>query len=1023
MLPLNQPKHDREQLFISRYTTLREWALKLTDRNEGEAEDLLHDTFIHFTLSKTRIDEIQNLDGYLYTMLRNLRLSQARRLARTPLGNLTLIDYDSAEDGLNSVDPRDRIKGQDELRAICHYACLRKQTSKCGGVLILRFFHGYYPNEIAQILKSPRSAVDNLLQTARREARLFKTDPDALAFFNAGKSPSLPQFAFGQVSTDVLTEVREAIFMDSEQSCPKPELADIYRGDGDGNGDASKPIDAALLAHLVSCSLCLEKVNELLELPSIASRLSADEDKRDTGGTPPKSGGGSGGGSGTTSAETFLMRSRKRVKQVLEHQPEELHISVNGFIIGSQRINSELSELGLSVNLDEKIGFIEVFSERDVRLLFQSVETPPEGLAVQSAHMDLSGGRKLELELNFSGSLPHLFASYHDPSFAEARSHSESSSAVRSAGKMENSSNAGERLSNTSAGTGIKGFLARLLKWFTNLDFRLWLQPVRITAILSVLIISALVLWKLNIPTEPVSVTDLLTRAETNERQMTAAKDIVVHRVIVLEERDASSNIVDHRKLEIWNSGEQGLAVRRMFDAYGKLIAGEWKRGDGTRTLYNAGEKPRIGKAEPTTSAPVTLDEAWLMDTTVENFRRLTAGKAAGIMAETDRTYTVAYQPGANENSNNPRLTSAKIVLSKDDLRVMEQILTVQRGEDLREYRYVEASYQQLSPRTVNPAVFEPERELLGSSLKDLKIKGPDSEASPEVSKQDEAQVTNAPDAANANTAANQPATPVTATAELEVEALNLLNKAGADTGEQVTVARDSRGILKVEGIVESENRKNELIRALAPISNNPAVRINILTVAEAVAREQKAKQSPKGKPGQESTERIDTSGGEVPVRQQLTAYFGSEEAANNFASKMIGRSRNAMSRAGALKRLVGQFTLAELKSLSPEAREKWVALIRSHARAFQQETAALRQDLTPVFGGGAGGAAAPAIEDDASLIRAVTRLFELGATNDRTIRSALSISSDRAGTGLSSDFFRSLRTTEDIANRLQTVR
>ncbi len=126
------------------------------------------------------------------------------------------------------------------------------------------------------------------------------------------------------------------------------------------------------------------------------------------------------------------------------------------------------------------------------------------------------------------------------------------------------------------------------------------------------------------------------------------------------------------------------------------------------------------------------------------------------------------------------------------------------------------------------------------------------------------------------------------------------------------------------------------------------------------------------------------------------------------------------MSRAGALKRLVGQFTLAELKELSPDARTKWLNLVRGHARGFAQETAALRQDLTPVFGGGAGGQGAPAINDDASLIRAVTRLFELGATNDRTVRSSLSISTDRSSSSLSQDFFRSLRSTESLAVAIQ---
>jgi RNA polymerase sigma factor (sigma-70 family) len=152
MLKLSKPQSSHEELFMQRYERLRSWALHLVLGDQQQAEDLLHDAFIHFTLHKTLIEHVQNLDAYLNTMLRNLHLSQARRLARTPLGHLSLLDYDSADIGLQSIDPRDQIKVQDELRMICRYSCIRKQTSKAGSVLILRFFHGYYPAEIARIL-------------------------------------------------------------------------------------------------------------------------------------------------------------------------------------------------------------------------------------------------------------------------------------------------------------------------------------------------------------------------------------------------------------------------------------------------------------------------------------------------------------------------------------------------------------------------------------------------------------------------------------------------------------------------------------------------------------------------------------------------------------------------------------------------------------------------------------------------------------------------------------------------------
>ncbi len=161
--------------FVERYERLLGWALHLTDHDRAQAEDLLHDAFIQFTLAAPDLDEIRNLDNYLFGVLRVLRVSQLRRNARQRLQQLSIIEYDSAELGLRMLEPNagpeERFKIQDELRAVCRYACARKESSKAGSVLILRFFHGYYPSEIAAVLRVSRKVVDMRLQSARREAR------------------------------------------------------------------------------------------------------------------------------------------------------------------------------------------------------------------------------------------------------------------------------------------------------------------------------------------------------------------------------------------------------------------------------------------------------------------------------------------------------------------------------------------------------------------------------------------------------------------------------------------------------------------------------------------------------------------------------------------------------------------------------------------------------------------------------------------------------------------------------------
>ena len=145
-----------EDVFLARYGRLRAWALRLTEGDAGRAEDLVHDAFVQFTFTRPDLGRVHNLDGYLYRMLRNLNVSQMRRARRRREDAPAVVEYDSAEFGLRATDPRELVRVQDDLRQVCRYACLRKETSKAGSVLILRFIHGYYPTEIARLMRSSR---------------------------------------------------------------------------------------------------------------------------------------------------------------------------------------------------------------------------------------------------------------------------------------------------------------------------------------------------------------------------------------------------------------------------------------------------------------------------------------------------------------------------------------------------------------------------------------------------------------------------------------------------------------------------------------------------------------------------------------------------------------------------------------------------------------------------------------------------------------------------------------------------
>jgi hypothetical protein len=88
---------------------------------------------------------------------------------------------------------------------------------------------------------------------------------------------------------------------------------------------------------------------------------------------------------------------------------------------------------------------------------------------------------------------------------------------------------------------------------------------------------------------------------------------------------------------------------------------------------------------------------------------------------------------------------------------------------------------------------------------------------------------------------------------------------------------------------------------------------------------------------------------------------------------------------------------------------------------------AALSQELSPIFfpSDVAGGPSGPVITEDSELVRAVFKLFELGAANDGAIRAAFSVSTDGSvsSVSVSQALQASLKRAEEQAARIQAVK
>ena len=1033
-----QPDEKRERLFTERYESLFAWALRLTNQQEA-AEDLVQDAFVQFVLGRTRLEEIENIDGYLRRMLRYMHLSRISRSAQhLHESALSVADYDSCRLSSSAIEPPRRVQASEELHQICTYACSRKESSRAGSVLILRFFHEYFPTEIATVLNSSRHAVDELQRFARREAKLFMNEPGRLRFVHK-TAFERQQIKHLNSEGDLMFRLRQRIFNSCKGECiPRQELEEAYSKD---DGDA---LTTTKLAHIVSCPHCLDVVNSLLGLPLLSERYDAGRSDLKE---PPRDGdggGAAGGGSGD-----LTKKFGKRLRETHEHKPQELRISVNGFLVSSLTVSSDLSELNLNLTPDDPIEFVEVCSEQGVQLLFFTVD--PAGLqSEQWARIELSEGRFLQASFHNENG-PGLRVIYQDPLPEEASNAGETSNANALSSPLfvvpelksahARASTQYVKFSLRSWTSWLAGLFRRRLVAEENtttsndvlaqsLDDSLgetpflslmvqstarkhsWRRFSLLVVLLSACLIAGFLFFKAS-PAPELAATTLLETASVAEQAKQQIPDKARHRSIRLEERrSAEGAIVAQRRIDIWENRATGNRAQRLYDDSNRLIAGAWEKPDGSRIVYHHGSKPQ---SQPKLATPDNLlfnfEDVWQLDPSPQTFRALIAEPALAEVEERSTTYIITFEKIRTIGAS--RLLKATLTLTKFDLDPIEQTLLVQRGNELREYRFGEAE-DELLP--VKAAAFDIEPELVGGAgepgrpgdwaLRDLtKSRVP---PSPSTS------------------------TPPAASAELEVDVAYLLNQAKADRNEQVALTRSAGGsprvegsageILRVEGVVDTQQRKAEFLRALAPVANNPAVIIDIRTVAEATAGRTAT--------GPVTVQEAEETGNTVAADEELRAYFAknepgrpTDEAIRSYSSRMVNRAYSALFHAIELKKLISRFANVDMRSVAPDARAKWLNMLRQHASAFARENALLRQELQPIF---FPESAVHVTEDvliqsDADLARAVERLHRFELSNNDAIRSAFTVSSQSsAGAIKSAAFWQSMRRVENLAEAVK---
>jgi hypothetical protein len=514
-----------------------------------------------------------------------------------------------------------------------------------------------------------------------------------------------------------------------------------------------------------------------------------------------------------------------------------------------------------------------------------------------------------------------------------------------------------------------------------------------------------------------VSASELLQRAaKTEVGESHQVNGLVAHRKFQVRRRSTAAAPEQVANWEVWIDNANRRFAQRVIHENGENGA----QGVITRSSFSqatsATGKKRAQQSAPASEVMLELErifQANRMDarrpvsaTAYQNWRqsvrrrteevnetKLVDGAEALILIT-----TVADAAPANG------ISEAALVVRVRDWRPVSQRLRVKAEGGEREYEITELAFQAVNPDAVDAAVFADQPVVaLPSAIDPADASIPTSSPS--------ALVASLPSAV--------------ASAELEIEVLERLNQVKALLGEQLNLTRASDGRLRVEGLVDTDARKSEILAALKAVAGNSAVNLEINTVTEAQARQ--AKSAPRRIIVQDAQ----VAQQAIPVETDLRNYFGAarglsgqqlEQEIQRFSGQICNRSSLARSHALALKQIAERFTPAQLQALDQATRNRFNALLVEHARGYRRELERLRQQLQPIFPAASGTVATDGrITSDEGLIRAINRLFDLAATNDESLCRSFSVSTNpvTATAVKKQEFWRSIGAAEDLAAQI----
>jgi DNA-directed RNA polymerase specialized sigma24 family protein len=892
---------DHETVFLAHYQWLFDRARKLSHITIQEAEDLVQDVYVRFvqTAATPDLTDADRVRGYLFKILDNLFIEKHRRGGRDVLQSLEIIDFDSIEYAIAAVDRSHLLQVRTDLAKVCEYACIRRRTSRAASALILRFFLGYFPSELAAIFRTNRSTVDGFIRKSRQEAKAFLSRPGVLQFMglnvhqDVSTGPNLPE-----EPSDLFAELRRRIFSDLVGKCiPEDDIIARYAP------SSNSTFSTLEFAHIVSCRRCLDLVNKTLGIQSLKPRLSSgDLTMTRAKLIMPSMGDG----------DSRVAILRHKIRERYEHRPEKLQVAIDGEILAAQYIGGVYNDFQIMLEPLQRPRSIELLSEQGIGLLFFDLENVDSfGIALEESIVHLSDNRVLRVQLAYGGGAQVVNVSYFDPVGEEVSDPCLDEPLIFVPALQPGTSIAMPPLRP-------KGVWRRFRSWLSG--FHYWQWPLSIAVALGTFVMTLCGLMYFQF--RPTAIQQPMTAAEVLTESIKATnKSVPVggaeRRTFVYEVRSVKGALLQSGQVEALRVRDSDRSAIRLRDRTGKLIAGRWADSKGKVSTYS--RRTGMAHTQEGSHTQFGFDEAWVHAPEAQDFKEFVHDVNEVTVDHEADSYQLNYASPVIPDS--PQVVAAHLRIAAQSMRPVFETFRIESRKQTRDYEFRELTYEVIPADRLKESDFDPDPKLV--SLHPGIIGS---------------------------------LNPVGRDAHLALEALLLLSNLGQDVERIVDLNRQPAGGIELNGVFATDAERDAVAHVFRPLQQQSGDHIKIALRSEEEVADRKSV-SAQVKIETLPTVSLDTE--RIPFDAQYRTALSAQGFSGDLLDVRIREvATDARHRASQIHRetwtihdiAASDFSREELAAMEPEDKMLWLTLLDKHIRSLSQELALLAGDLTPLF-------------------------------------------------------------------------